>query len=72
MLSGLLFLVACGDSTVTVTGQVLVKHQLDLNVFEEYYREICEKIFFTDEEIETCVDEKMSILIENFTQQGLL
>lgn len=68
----LIALAACGDSNVKVGGTVYVKHQIDLNVFEEYYREICEATNDSEEEIVACVEDKMDELIETLLKEGLI
>lgn len=68
----LLAFTACGDSTVTVTGEVEVVHKIDLGSFEDQYRKYCEELYDTEREVEDCVDEKMALLIEAFANAGIL
>lgn len=68
----LLALVACGDSTVRVGGEVIVKHQVDLLMFEEYYKLYCESIHYYQDDIDACVEDKMAELVDSLTQNGLM
>lgn len=60
----LAFLMACGNQRVDVGGEVVVKHQIDLNLFRDYYTEYCENTVSTPEEVEDCVNLKMEELMD--------
>jgi hypothetical protein len=68
----LLALVACGDSNVQVGGEVIVKHQIDLNMFDAYYRDYCESLYTSKSAVDKCVKDNMDALVKSFTENGLL
>lgn len=61
----LLALTACGDSTLTIGGEVIVKHRIDIESLEEYYRPICEAVFNSEADVQECIDGKIRDLLED-------
>tara|TARA_R110000868_G_scaffold66014_6_gene197008 strand:+ start:6840 stop:7079 length:240 start_codon:yes stop_codon:yes gene_type:complete len=72
----LLFCTACGDGTLIVKtqveGEVIVKHQIDVLAFEEYYRTYCETLYKTESLVQKCVDDQMAAFVKSLTENGLL
>jgi hypothetical protein len=72
LLLAFVFLSACGAQRVNVGGEVVVKHQIDLNLFKQYYVEYCTDQFNTQEEIDACADIKMQELIDALVAGNIL
>jgi hypothetical protein len=68
----LLALASCGDSTVTVTGEVIVKHQVDVAQFEAYYKAYCETIYTRQSDIDNCVETNMADMLDTLANSGTL
>jgi predicted thioredoxin/glutaredoxin len=67
-----LALSACGDSTVTVTGEVIVKHQVDVAQFEAYYKAYCETIYIRQVDIDNCVETSMADMLDMLANSSTL
>jgi predicted thioredoxin/glutaredoxin len=63
---------ACGDSTVTVTGEVIVKHQVDVAQFEAYYKAYCETIYTRQVDIDNCVETSMADMLDMLANSSTL
>jgi hypothetical protein len=65
-------LAACGDQTITVGGEVLVRHTIDLSLFEEYYRSYCETLNSQKHLVDVCIADKMADLVATLSGANLL
>lgn len=72
--SVLLIMTGCGDIKVTQPKDFVVKHQVDLENLEVYFRKLCEEELSQDGtyeptviEVDTCVDVKIAEFLDAIT-----
>lgn len=63
---------ACGDSNVKVSGEVIVKHQVDVAQFEAYYKAYCQTIYTRQSDIDNCVETSMADMLDTLANSGTL